>query len=230
MTDLIHTRKSRGMNKHMRRVVFKSGMEKLVMQFNRSTENIKVDFQEHYENISSSNNSSRQSLSYSLKYCLLSPIPESIRNAPSCAAEIVRLEEEGVAQAHLVGTTNDNGGQSCFPSGVVTEINGRVQSSSERTWTEQQQLGNTPLQATPALPTTTTTPEAIHVAVAMSVDSNSIISSSTHEPWNSGSERSWQEMVPSHRYNDQYEPPANWRTHETPVATAVICEVLDAED
>ena len=48
MVKLIRTRKSRMGNKHLRIVVFRSGMQKLLAEFNRMTENIKVEFREKH--------------------------------------------------------------------------------------------------------------------------------------------------------------------------------------
>lgn len=205
VAQLIRTRKSRSMNKHMRKVVFHSGMEKLMTHFNQSTENIKVDFVQH------NSNRGDPETTYSLKFCLLSPIPDSIRNAPSCTAEIVRSEQEGVARAQLVGTTEGQPSVLSSTEGIVTEIlgeNGGIQP---------------PLPAISALPTA----EVIPMAVALSVeDNNSTISCSTDgEYCLASSERSWQDC--------RQQPTTTtmpWTDQEAPVvATAVVCEVLEPE-
>ena len=221
MSELIRTRKSRSMNKHMRRVVFSSGMEKLVAEFNRSTENIKVDFQEHNKIVNR-----EPTTTYSLQFCLLTPIPESVRNAPSCTAEIVRLEQERIARAQLVDLVAESGGAQCSSTEcVVTEIlgaNGGIQPQRRRRAEEQHHM---PLHAMLASPVATS--EAIPMAVAVSVDDNSIITCSTEE-CHTSSDRSWREPLLSRR--GQNRDVAGWSNdQEEPVATAVICEVLEPE-
>jgi hypothetical protein len=109
-------------------------MERLLTDFNRSTENIKVFFRIDYDNSNDDDTCASQgnkinniwrkatnynltggqkqkkpSMQYSLEVCRLSPIDECVRNARGFTAEIVRLEEvEHVeAKAVLLGTTID---------------------------------------------------------------------------------------------------------------------------
>lgn len=81
---LIQTRKSRQMNKYMRSAVFRSGMQVTLSRFNFMTENIKVELRE----LDSTDSSEFGHAKYLLDFYLLSPIPDSVRYAPSCAAEI----------------------------------------------------------------------------------------------------------------------------------------------
>jgi hypothetical protein len=98
IVKLIQTRKSLGMNKHMRKVAFRSGMEKLMILFNQFCENVKVEFRI----VDLPRGSNRPTTNYYLDFILLSPVAESIRNGPSCVAEI----PEPTALAELVESIN----------------------------------------------------------------------------------------------------------------------------
>ncbi|KAG7359647.1 hypothetical protein IV203_034745 [Nitzschia inconspicua] len=119
MKELIQARKSLLMNKHMRKAVFRSGMEALMSRFNYITENTKVQFREQIKDNDSRN--------YYLEFFRLSPIPDNVRNAPSCAAEI----PESVSWAQPVGyyTTES------LVIGEIVDENGRsLLQSSEPSW------------------------------------------------------------------------------------------------
>jgi len=118
VASLIRTRNSRSINKYTRRVVFHSGMEKLCSDFNRITENVKVEFRidegdegegakvRSWKRLVQGRRRKKPKLRYSLEMCRLSPIAESVRNAPSCTAEIVQVEQERVAEAELLGESD----------------------------------------------------------------------------------------------------------------------------
>jgi hypothetical protein len=102
-------------------------MEKLLTDFNRSTENIKVFLRIRYNDDDDDSHQEqtiniwrrpkkqkKPSMQYSLEFCRLSPIHDSVRNAPGCTAEIVHLDEEeqqcqreADCEAVLLGTTTD---------------------------------------------------------------------------------------------------------------------------
>ena len=103
MANLIRTKKGFGMNKHMRQTVFRRGMEKLMIRFNQFTENIKVEFREDIGH----------KAVYYVDLFRLSPIPDSIRFAPSCAAEVP--EPAARAQASESSTTE------CVAVGEIVE-------------------------------------------------------------------------------------------------------------
>jgi hypothetical protein len=115
MSELIRTRKSLGMNKNMRFIVFRSGMENLLIRFNMFTENLKVEFREchHVDTFAS--------ITYYLDFILLSSVPDSIRNAPSCIAEI----PEPTAQAEFFMADSDNSDDVVVVGEIVQETTGQ---------------------------------------------------------------------------------------------------------
>lgn len=94
--NLYRTRRSFFTNKHLRRIGFHMGMEKICSDFSRRTENIKIEF--HHRKSAKPPRKTR----YWLRIVKLSDIVQDVRNARQyCMAEIPIREHE--AQAHLVG-------------------------------------------------------------------------------------------------------------------------------
>mmetsp|Transcript_113977 Transcript_113977/g.170467 ORF Transcript_113977/g.170467 Transcript_113977/m.170467 type:complete len:247 (-) Transcript_113977:59-799(-) len=94
-------RKSWGVNKHVKRIVFRSAMEKICGFFNLRTENLKVQFRQQQQQDSSRTHRTGKRITYNLHVIRLSDIRANVRNARYVTAEIPeRLEE---AQGELVG-------------------------------------------------------------------------------------------------------------------------------
>jgi hypothetical protein len=106
------------MNKHIKKVVFRSAMERICTEFNRRTENLKVEFQQRDKNDDSNcddnsnnnnnnNDDNNRKTTYNLHVMRLSEIDASVRNARQyCMAEIPDREQE--AHAELVGNADES--------------------------------------------------------------------------------------------------------------------------
>jgi hypothetical protein len=141
MADLIRTRKSLKMNKHMRKAVFRSGMEKLMIRFNQFTENIKAEFRIDDTGYLAT------ATHYYVDIFRLNPIPDHIRFAPSCVAEVpepaacARAVEtfytESAVEVDVIADDDNNNEATRLPyvqpsvsfSGVVTTIPDTTQDS-----------------------------------------------------------------------------------------------------
>ena len=108
ITTLCYARTSSFINKHIRRTAFHSGMENVCKDFNRSTLNLKIEFQIIKPNnpqksrISRSNNKDEKA-KYALIVSKLSDIEESIFNpiGQYCTAEIPYREPDPVEAEHI---------------------------------------------------------------------------------------------------------------------------------
>jgi hypothetical protein len=82
MCELIRKRKSRLVNKDMRKLQFRRNLKNLLDRFNELTENVKVEFHEchHLDSFAST--------TYYLDFILYNPAAGSVQDAPCCVAEL----------------------------------------------------------------------------------------------------------------------------------------------
>lgn len=172
INNICRARRAMDVDKTLKRTVFSSGVGNILQDFNRMTENIKVELIAHNLPAQRTLRGSRKKSSkYSLKITRLSDIPESSRNARYyCAAEIPPLPVE--ARAELVGTADD----------VTQQLVQVIPEESDSLRVGHANGGGRHVQQGPANPAPATAP-VVEDAVAVVTDclSDSVLSAHSNE-------------------------------------------------